>query len=71
VLFLPASSGQHVYLATINVGPMDTRYAAQCKNGHHAEIQMTTFVEKQPASWREQLRAIRIDNHSRDQRIRG
>ena len=50
---------------------MDTRYAAACKNGHHAEIQLTRFVEHQPTSWQRRLQSIRIVNRSRTERIRG
>jgi hypothetical protein len=70
-LFLPEPGERHIYLATFNVGPMDTRYRAQCKNGHHAEIQLTRFVEHQPVAWRRRLSVIRIDNRSRSDRLRG
>jgi hypothetical protein len=70
-LFLPAPCEKHIYLATFNVGPLDARYPAQCKNGHHAEIQLTRFVEHQPPAWRRRLRGIRIDNRSRSDRVRG
>jgi hypothetical protein len=70
-LFLPAPGDGHIYLATFNVGPLDTRYRSQCKNGHHAESQLTRFVEQQPPAWRRSLRAIQIDNRSRSDRIRG
>jgi Putative serine esterase (DUF676) len=70
-LFLPAPGERHIYLATFNVGPLDLRYGARCKNGHHAEIQLTRFVEHQPPAWRRTLRSIRIDNRSRSDRIGG
>jgi hypothetical protein len=70
-LFLPAGAERHLYLATFNVGPLDARYATQCKNGHHSEIQFTRFVEHQPPSWRRRLQTIAIVNRSRTERIRG
>jgi hypothetical protein len=71
ILFLPAPGETHIYLATFNVGPLDTRYPARCKNRYHAEIQLTGFIERQPANWRERLRTLRIDNRSRYPRVSG
>jgi hypothetical protein len=70
-LFLPAPTDRHIYLATFNVGPMDARFPAQCKNGHHAEIQLTRFVEHQPPAWRRRLSVISISNRSRRLRTPG
>jgi pimeloyl-ACP methyl ester carboxylesterase len=70
-LFLPSHGQRDVYLATFNVGPMDTRYRARCKNGHHAEIQLARFVEHQPPSWRSRIGAITVHNRSRNPRTPG
>jgi hypothetical protein len=70
-LFLPTGVERHLWLATFNVGPMDSRYAAACKNGHHAEIQLTRFVQRQSAAWQRRLQDIRIVNRSRTERIPG
>ena len=70
-VFLPTFGERYIYLATFNVGPLDVRYRARCKNGHHAEIQVMRFVEHQPPAWRRRLRAIQITNRSRSGRIGG
>ena len=71
VLFLPTPAERHVFLVTWNCGPLDTRYVAQCKNEHHAEIQLTEFVDSQPKDWRLQVRTLRIDNRSRSASVPG
>jgi pimeloyl-ACP methyl ester carboxylesterase len=71
MLFLPASWERHVHLVTFNVGNLDARSRRQCRNAHHAELQLVRWVEEQPATWRARLRAVVVANRSRSARVRG
>jgi pimeloyl-ACP methyl ester carboxylesterase len=71
MLFLPASWEPDVHLVTFNVGNLDARYQNQCRNAHHAEMQLVRWVEEQPATWRARLRTVHIANRSRSTSVKG
>ena len=60
MLFLPTPSQQHelpqVYLVTFNPERLDKRFSNACaRNGHHAEMQLISWIEQQPEAWRLRL----------------
>lgn len=65
VAFLPAPGSSELHLVTFNTGPLDVSYRSQCRNAHHAEVQLTGFIEAQPARWRSQISRLRLLNRSR------
>jgi hypothetical protein len=62
ILFLPRPGDNILYLVTFNVGQLDNR---RCGNDHHAETQVTRWIQEQPPSWRARIRTILIANRSR------
>jgi hypothetical protein len=73
MLFLPAegSGARDLYFATFNVGNLDERNPARCRNAHHAEMQLVRWVDEQPVSRRARIGTIHMVNRSRSTRIRG
>jgi hypothetical protein len=63
MLFLPPAPSAEFHIVTLNTGPL--QLGRVCSNQHHAEVQLITWVDRQPAAWRSRLTYIRIDNRSR------
>jgi hypothetical protein len=73
MLFLPKEPRphelHHAYLVTFNPERLDKRFADNCTNAHHAEMQLVGWVEKQPWDWRVRLGTVLISNRSRKKDI--
>jgi hypothetical protein len=63
--FLPDPGSAEFTVVTFNIAGLDGRFRGRCTNGHHAEMQLTAFVNAQPVAWRMRLGKLALLNRSR------
>lgn len=70
-LFLPAPGSPNLNLVTFNVARLDVRFNDSCKNDHHAEMQVTNWIDHQPTSWQARVGCLTLTNDSRERKLKG
>jgi hypothetical protein len=50
---------------TLNVSSLSSDFNQSCDNGHHAEMQLVGFIDRQSARWRARLGTVALHNRSR------
>lgn len=68
-LFLPADGSPNLNLVSYNVRKLEQSYKEACRNTHHAEIQITNWIEQQAAAWQHRLGRLSLTNASRSGRV--
>jgi hypothetical protein len=64
IAFLPPPGSATFTIVTFNVAGLDGDYRGRCTNGHHAESQLISFVNGNPA-WRTRIGKLELHNRSR------
>jgi hypothetical protein len=70
-LFLPSPGSLNLNLVTFNVSKLDVAYKDSCRNDHHAEMQVTNWIDHQPKSWQARIGCLTLTNDSRERKLRG
>ena len=65
LLFLPEPGSPALSLVTLNVSSLSSDFNHSCDNGHHAEMQLIGFIDRQSPRWRAQLGTLALHNRSR------
>jgi UDP-2,3-diacylglucosamine pyrophosphatase LpxH len=65
MLFLPNPGSLSLTLVTLNVSSLDSDFKHSCDNGHHSEMQLVGFIDRQSAAWRRRLGSLAVHNRSR------
>jgi hypothetical protein len=68
-LFLPGSDSPNLHLVSFNVAKLDVAWNSQCRNNHHAELQVTRWIDEQQPPWRARVGCLTLTNSSRHRKL--
>ncbi len=69
-LFLPEPGSSNLNLVTFNVAKLDVSWNESCRNDHHAEMQVTNWIDHQPVPWQARIGCLVLTNDSRERKLR-